>query len=156
MQDDNFLFNFLRLTEQEIHLLNVNNDYPFGRSIQQLFENLDTDNVDHNLAHLHVIIHLWEELLIGEVWNLVTNHRRNRILCRNLVQSLEENLPDFITDTFIDFLNREEANHFERWEDFRGNFDRMTREVWQNARDAYLDLMVPSIRFENNVMWWNL
>ena len=150
LQDDYFLFNFLRLTEQEIRLLNVNNDYPFGRSIQQLFENLDTDSVDHNLAHLHVIIHLWEKSLIGEVWNLITNHRRNRILCRNLVQSLEENLPDFITDAFMDFLNREEANHFERWDDFRGNFDRMNREVWQNARDAYLDLMVPSIRFEND------
>ena len=151
LQDDNFAFNFLHLTEEEIQLLDVYNGYPFARSVRELFENLNTDDVGHNLAHLEVIIHLWERRLIGDVWSQITNNRHNRTWCKLLIDSVEDDRPDFVTNEFIDFLSREELNHSERWDEFKANFARMTQEGWQNARAAYLgDLMIPSIRFEND------
>ena len=78
-------------------MLDVYNGYPFARWAGELFENLNTDDVGHNLAHLEVIIHLWERRLIGDVWSQI---QIIGIIERGvlLIDSVEDYRPDFVTN----------------------------------------------------------
>jgi len=143
-QYDGYAFDFLELEESEAERLDLKRNYPFDRIIPLLFENLADENLEHNFAHLHVIQHLWEARLIPDVWNQITNNRKRRTLCRELIQQNYENLPEFISDVFVEFLNQQGASHQENWNDFTSRLDRMTPEIWQDYRtNIPADLMVP-------------
>ena len=144
-----YTFNFLEFKVDEVGKLNPNQNYPFARILPVLFEHLTSDNLEHNFAHLRVIQHLWEQRLFPEVfWNIPTLNRQRRILCRELIQQNDENLPEYISNEFVDFLSQQGVSHQENWNDFTSRLDRMTPEIWQEYLiNLSADLMVPWQRF---------